>query len=113
MIKKSFMLSQFKANLLAFRKEAIWCNQNYVPSLKEYLMNSTTSSGLCVLGLAIILGMRHDDTIRACKWATQKPKAVVATETVGRIMNDIVGYQVCCVFTGLAYKKRKSFTLRR
>lgn len=87
-------MRQFKANMLAFHKEATWCDKDYVPSLEEYLMNSTTSSCIRMLGLCIILGMGHDDTIEASKWATKKPKAVFAAETMGRIINDIVGYEV-------------------
>lgn len=81
--------------MYAYHKEAIWCNENYVPPLKEYLMNGSTSSGLCMLGVSMILGMGHVDTTRACSWATSKPKAVLATEKMGRVINDIVGYEVC------------------
>lgn len=89
----SYLKEAFKANMLAFHKEATWCDKDYVPSLEEYLMNSTTSSCIRMLGLCIIVGMGHDDTIEASKWATKKPKAVFAAETMGRIINDIVGYE--------------------
>ena len=89
-----FPLFQFKANLLAFHKESTWRDNDYVPPLEEYLMNSTTSSCICLLGLCIIFGRGHGDTIGACRWATKKPKAVVAAEKMGRIINDIVGNEV-------------------
>ncbi|KAL8091204.1 hypothetical protein AgCh_040341 [Apium graveolens] len=88
----SYLKEAFKANLLAFHKESIWRDKNYVPSLEEYLMNSTTSSCIRMLGLCIIFSTGHGDTTGACK-ATKKPKAVVAAETMGRIINDIVGYE--------------------
>lgn len=75
----------------------MWRDKNYVPTLKEYLVNGLTTSCSCLLGLTSILGMGHADTIGACKWAATKPKAVLAAEKIGRIINDIVGYEVCVV----------------
>ncbi|KAL8091205.1 hypothetical protein AgCh_040342 [Apium graveolens] len=88
-----YLKKAFQENMYAYHKEAIWCNDNYVPPLKEYLMNGSTSSGLCMLGVSMILGMGHVDTTQACNWATSKPKAVLATEKMGRVINDIVGYE--------------------
>ncbi|KAK1381837.1 Valerianol synthase TPS8 [Heracleum sosnowskyi] len=88
-----YLKKTFQANMYAYHKEAIWCNKNYVPPLKEYLINGSASSGLCMLGVAMITGMGHVDTTRACNWATSKPKAVFATEKMGRVINDIVGYE--------------------
>ncbi|KAK1372019.1 Sesquiterpene synthase 2 [Heracleum sosnowskyi] len=83
----------FKTSVLAYHQEAVWRDKNYVPPLKEYLMNGSISSCACLLGLSSILGMGHADTIGACKWAPKEPKVVLAAEKMSRIINDIVGYE--------------------
>nr|AZL40028.1 guaiene synthase [Thapsia villosa var. laciniata] len=89
----SYHKEAFKAVLLAYHQEAVWRENNYVPPFKEYLMNAEITSGSCILGLSIILGMGYADTVGTCKWATKKPKAVFAAERKGRLINDIVGYE--------------------
>lgn len=89
----SFYKEAFKLNLLAYHQESVWRDENYVPPLKEYLMNGAISSCLCILGLSIIVEMGHADTTEACKWAMKRPRAVFAAEKMGRIINDIVGYE--------------------
>lgn len=78
---------------------------NYVPPLQEYLKNGATSSCIFMLGLSTILGMGHTDTIGAFKWAMKKPKAVFAAEKMGRIINDIVGYEVSVVYDLQTHEK--------
>ncbi|KAK1381847.1 (E)-beta-caryophyllene synthase [Heracleum sosnowskyi] len=91
---KIYIPSQvFKTSVLAYHQEAVWRDKNYVPPLKEYLMNGSISSCACPLGLSSILGMGHADTIGECKWAAKEPKAVLAAEKMSRIINDIVGYE--------------------
>ncbi|KAL1803480.1 hypothetical protein DCAR_0935180 [Daucus carota subsp. sativus] len=84
---------EFKTSMLAYHQEAVWREKNYVPPLKEYLVNGEVSSCLSVLGISVIMGMGHADTIQACKWVRTIPKAVLAAERQGRIINDIVGYE--------------------
>ncbi|KAL8091193.1 hypothetical protein AgCh_040338 [Apium graveolens] len=89
----SYCKDSFKELLLAYHQEAMWRDKNYVPTLTEYLKNGLITSCSSLLGLTSILGMGHADTLEACKWAETKPKAVLAAEKIGRIINDIVGYE--------------------
>lgn len=85
---------QFKTNLRCYHTEAKWRDKNWVPPFQDYHLNGATSSGICMLGISVILGMGKVDAIDACDWVIKKPKPVFAAEAMGRTINDIVDFEV-------------------
>ncbi|KAL2327928.1 hypothetical protein Fmac_021355 [Flemingia macrophylla] len=69
---------------------AIWLNNNYKPTIEEYLHSSTTSVGYSLLAMASYIGMGYISTENIFKWATIEPKIFKAAAIVCRLMDDIV-----------------------
>ncbi|XP_059643780.1 valerianol synthase TPS8-like [Cornus florida] len=73
--------------------EAKWFNEGYVPSFNEYMGNALNTAGYSLLTTSSFMGMGEIGTTEAFDWIKNKPKILVASCTIVRLMDDIVDYE--------------------
>jgi (-)-germacrene D synthase len=74
--------------------EARWLNNNYKPTLEEYIRVSIQSSGYGLVTTTCYLGMRDIATEDIFKWVGSMPKAINAAIVICRLMDDLVSNEV-------------------
>lgn len=73
--------------------EAKWFIQGYMPPFEEYLRNGFITSASGYLLAALFLGMKS--VIKEdYEWLIKKPKMVVATQIINRLLDDLGSYEV-------------------
>ncbi|KAK2378018.1 putative terpene synthase [Trifolium repens] len=70
--------------------EARWLNNNYEPTLEEYIRISKESSGYVFMITTCYMGMGDIITEDIFKWISNEPKFINASIVIGRLMDDIV-----------------------
>ncbi|KAL2327924.1 hypothetical protein Fmac_021351 [Flemingia macrophylla] len=86
---------EYKKVVRAYMTEAKWLNNNYKPTIEEYLNTSTISCGYTMLAISSYIGMGDTTTKNIFRWATNKPKILKATSIICRLMDDIVSNECC------------------
>jgi len=74
--------------------EARWLNNNYKPTLEEYIRVSSESSGYVFMATTCYIGMGDSATEDIFKWVSNNPKIINAAIVIGRLMDDIVSNEV-------------------
>jgi (-)-germacrene D synthase len=74
--------------------EARWLNNNYEPTLEEYICISKESSGYVFMITTCYMGMGDIITEDIFKWISNEPKFINASIVIGRLMDDIVSNEV-------------------
>ncbi|XP_061375423.1 probable terpene synthase 2 [Gastrolobium bilobum] len=74
--------------------EAKWLNNNYTPTMEEYMDKALLSCGYHCLTAAAFIGVGCIATEEAFKWLTNDPKIVTASEVICRLMNDVVSNEI-------------------
>ncbi|KAL2327948.1 hypothetical protein Fmac_021375 [Flemingia macrophylla] len=82
--------SHYKKFVRAYNTETRWLNDNYKPTIEEYLEISTISASYSLLTITSYIGMRYITTENIFKWVTNEPKIVKAANITSRLMDDIV-----------------------
>ncbi|KAL6314066.1 hypothetical protein AAG906_011801 [Vitis piasezkii] len=82
-----------KRQIQAYFVEAKWLNQEYTPTLDEYMSNALVSSGYSMLITTSFVGMGDIATKEAFDWVFSDPKMVRASSIIGRLMDDIVSHE--------------------
>ncbi|XP_059638799.1 valerianol synthase TPS1B-like [Cornus florida] len=90
-----FVLTHYQLQELArsYYVEAKWFNEGYVPSFDEYMGNALNTAGYSLLTTSSFVGMGEIGTTEAFDWIKNKPKILVASCTIVRLMDDIVDYE--------------------
>ncbi|KAL6313966.1 hypothetical protein AAG906_011696 [Vitis piasezkii] len=83
-----------KRQIHSYFVEAKWLNQEYTPTLDEYMSNGLESSGYPMLITTSFVGMGDIATKEAFDWVFSYPKMVRASSIIGRLMDDIVSHEV-------------------
>ncbi|XP_060186238.1 vetispiradiene synthase 3-like [Lycium barbarum] len=73
--------------------EAQWFIKGKIPSFKEYLSNALITGTYYLLAPASLLGMRSTSK-STFDWMMNKPKIVVASAVIGRVIDDIATYKI-------------------
>ncbi|XP_020209270.1 probable terpene synthase 2 isoform X2 [Cajanus cajan] len=81
--------SEYKKSVRAYMTEAKWFNNNYKPTIEEYLHVSAISCGYSLMTITSYIGMGDMVTEDIFKWATNEPKFLRAISIGGRLMDDI------------------------
>ncbi|KDP35929.1 hypothetical protein JCGZ_09901 [Jatropha curcas] len=84
---------EFKELLRAYRMEAQWFNDGYVPMFGEYLPNGATSSSYGVIAAVSFIGMEKFAGFKEYEWLKADPKIANASKIIGRLLNDIVSHK--------------------
>ncbi|BFG29405.1 hypothetical protein CerSpe_156790 [Prunus speciosa] len=74
----------------AYFDEAKWFHEGYIPSMEEYMRVATASAGHTTLTTMSLLGMGDIVTKESFEWLLNDPKILRASNTIGRLMDDIV-----------------------
>ena len=85
-----------------FITEARWLNENYIPTIEEYMHKSTKSCAYTLLILTSYIGMRENTTENIFNWVTNAPKIVSAAANLCRLMDEIVSsevFKICTMLT--------------
>ncbi|KAL6313952.1 hypothetical protein AAG906_011682 [Vitis piasezkii] len=82
-----------KRQIQAYFVEAKWLNQEYTPTLDEYMSNALVSSGYSMLMTTSFVGMGDIATKEAFDWVFSDPKMVRASSVICRLMDDIVSHE--------------------
>lgn len=83
---------------------AEWARTSHVPSFEEYMEVGIPSSALDDAAACAFIAMDDCDEKGLSEWFNSKPKILQALNTVFRLRNDIVTFEVCinvrtCVYT--------------
>ncbi|KAH6812921.1 hypothetical protein C2S51_021939 [Perilla frutescens var. frutescens] len=77
----------------SYHVEAKWFIQGYLPPFEEYLKNALISSTYCHLTMTSWLGM-ESATKEDFEWLTKKPKILVASLIICRLVDAVATYEV-------------------
>nr|GLL29743.1 (-)-germacrene D synthase-like [Ipomoea trifida] len=78
----------------AYYDESKWYNDGCSPTFEEYMKVALITSGYTMLATTSLVGMQEDFlTKEAFDWMISGPLIVRASEIVGRLMDDITGYE--------------------
>ena len=88
------IVDQMKQFVQSYFDEAKWFQEEYVPTVEEYLNLSTVSTGFTMLSLTFFLAMGDIATEETFQWVSKYPKITRAGATIARLMDDIVGHKV-------------------
>ncbi|XP_059639010.1 valerianol synthase TPS1B-like [Cornus florida] len=84
---------QFKELARSYYIEAKWFREGYVPFFDEYIGNGLDRAGYYVLTASSFMGMGAIATTEVFGWLKDKPKVLVAANTIVRLMDDVVDYE--------------------
>uniref|UniRef100_A0A1W7HBY7 Putative gamma-cadinene synthase n=1 Tax=Scoparia dulcis TaxID=107240 RepID=A0A1W7HBY7_SCODU len=87
----SYAIEAMKQLTMAYHTEAKWFTRRNLPSFDEYVSNGVKSSSYYVVLSASLLGI-ESATEEAFKWLMSDPQIGMATNIMGRLMNDLASY---------------------
>ncbi|KAL2496206.1 Alpha-humulene/(-)-(E)-beta-caryophyllene synthase [Forsythia ovata] len=74
-------------------QEAKWVYSGYIPSLEEYMKVGMPSSTYILLSAAALAGINGELVSKeAFEWVASDPLILQASEIIGRLLNDLVGF---------------------
>lgn len=74
--------------------EATWLSEKYVPAFDEYMQNALVTGSNFLHGISSFMSMGEVATVESFDWAAKKPKILIASNTVGRLIDDIMTHEV-------------------
>ncbi|MFQ6669277.1 hypothetical protein Gotur_034597 [Gossypium turneri] len=76
-----------------YHAEAKWLHEIYIPTMEEYMPIALVSCGYPLLTIASCVGMDDSITKETFIWAFNDPKICRASNTICRLMSDIVSHK--------------------
>ncbi|KAL2496208.1 Alpha-humulene/(-)-(E)-beta-caryophyllene synthase [Forsythia ovata] len=77
----------------AYFEEAKWVYSCYIPSLEEYMKVGMPSGTYILLSTVALAGINGELVSKeAFEWVSSDPLILQASEIIGRLMNDLVGF---------------------
>ncbi|TYI58056.1 hypothetical protein E1A91_D11G326000v1, partial [Gossypium mustelinum] len=76
-----------------YHAEAKWLYENYIPTMEEYMPIALVSCGYPLLTIASCVGMDDSITKETFIWAFNDPKIRRASNTICRLMSDIISHK--------------------
>ncbi|KAL2327954.1 hypothetical protein Fmac_021381 [Flemingia macrophylla] len=86
----NYGIEEFKRLVRGYMTEARWLNNNYKPTIEEYLHTSTITGGYSFLAITSYIAMGNIATENIFKWATNEPKILKAGSVIYRLIDDIM-----------------------
>lgn len=90
-------VSQTKLQIRAYLQEEKWFNDNYTPTLKEYMPVALFTSYFMLATISFV-GMGDIVNKDSLDWVFSDPKMVKAASVIGRLMDDRVSHEVSIGF---------------
>ncbi|KAG8479372.1 hypothetical protein CXB51_029770 [Gossypium anomalum] len=88
-----FAIKAMKQQSQVYHAEAKWLHENYTPTMEEYMPIALVSCGYPLLTIASFVGMDDSITKETFIWAFNDPKICRASNTICRLMSDIVSHK--------------------
>ncbi|XP_059309636.1 viridiflorene synthase-like [Lycium ferocissimum] len=88
-----YVKEAMKEIVRSYHIEAQWFIEGKIPSFKEYLSNALITGTYYLLAPASLLGIRSA-SMTAFDWMMNKPKILVASALIGRVIDDIATYKI-------------------
>ncbi|KAL2496211.1 Alpha-humulene/(-)-(E)-beta-caryophyllene synthase [Forsythia ovata] len=86
-------LSEVTRLVRTYFQEAKWVYCGYIPSLDEYMKVGMPSSTYILMSAAALAGINGELVSKeAFEWVASDPLILRASEIIGRLMNDLVGF---------------------
>ncbi|KAK7312993.1 hypothetical protein VNO77_37305 [Canavalia gladiata] len=82
--------NEMKRLVQAYFAEAKWLNNNYTPTMEEYMAVAQASSGYRMVTVMAFVGMGCIATEKDFQWFSDNPKIIDAATKISRLMDDIV-----------------------
>ena len=83
-----------KKLVMAYFEEAKWLFNDYIPKVEEYMKVSIVSCGYMMASTTSLVGMGDQVSKRDFDWIINEPPVVLASSTICRLMDDLVGEEV-------------------
>ncbi|KAJ6950365.1 (-)-germacrene D synthase-like [Populus alba x Populus x berolinensis] len=84
-----------KNQVRAYYLESKWFHQKHTPTMEEYMAVALVTSAYAMLAATSFVGMGHVVTKDSFDWLFRGPKILKASETICRLMDDIVSHIFC------------------
>ncbi|GMI65485.1 terpene synthase 21 [Hibiscus trionum] len=88
-----FAIDAMKRQADVYFAEAKWLHENYIPTMEEYMPIALISCGYPNVTIASFVGMDDSITKETFIWAFNDPKILRASDTICRLMSDIVSHK--------------------
>ncbi|KAM7506355.1 hypothetical protein LguiB_005259 [Lonicera macranthoides] len=88
-----YSIEAFKELVRCYNVETKWMHEKYVPPFDEYMGNALITGMNFLMAITSFMSMGEVATVEAFEWAKNKPKILVASNTVGRLMDDIMTHE--------------------
>ncbi|XP_057947853.1 probable sesquiterpene synthase [Malania oleifera] len=88
-----FAKEAMKILVKGYFDEAKWFHEKYVPTFDEYMRVALVTSGYTMLTTISYLGMGEIATKEAFDWLFNHPLIIKASESIGRLMDDMTSHQ--------------------
>ncbi|GMI79433.1 terpene synthase 21 [Hibiscus trionum] len=86
-------IEAFKQVCQAYYTEAKWLHEKYMPTVEEYFSVAFVSCCYPMLTIVSFVGMEDCITEETFIWAFKDPKILRASNTICRLMDDVVSHQ--------------------
>ena len=83
-----------KRQIKSYFMEAKWLNQEYTPTMDEYMSNALVSCGYYLLITTSFVGKGDIATKEAFNWVSRHSSMVRASSIICRLQSDIVTHEV-------------------
>uniref|UniRef100_A0A7N0SXP8 Terpene synthase metal-binding domain-containing protein n=1 Tax=Kalanchoe fedtschenkoi TaxID=63787 RepID=A0A7N0SXP8_KALFE len=77
----------------SYYEEQVWLKNKYSPTMDEYMLAATVSSGTTMSIVFALAGLGDVVTKMTFDWILSKPKMITACEVVTRLQDDIVSHE--------------------
>ncbi|KAJ4724622.1 Terpene synthase [Melia azedarach] len=89
----SFTKEMVKEVVRAYFVEAQWFREGFVPSFDERMSNALISACCVLLPAATFTGIREIAGVHAFEWLQSKPKVMISSFTILRLIADLVSHK--------------------
>ncbi|XP_006354694.1 vetispiradiene synthase 2-like [Solanum tuberosum] len=89
----NYVKEAMKEIVRSYYIEAEWFIEGKIPSFKDYLNNALVTGTYYLLAPASLLGMKSTSK-KTFDWMMNKPKILVASAIIGRVIDDIATYKI-------------------
>ncbi|KAK7262668.1 hypothetical protein RJT34_30243 [Clitoria ternatea] len=86
--------NEMKRLVRAYFTEAEWLNNNYTPTMEEYMVVALITSAYRMLTSVAFVGMGCIATKEVFQWLTNDPKIINASTRICRLMDDVVSSEL-------------------
>ncbi|KAE8678068.1 Delta-cadinene synthase isozyme A [Hibiscus syriacus] len=88
-----YSINQFKQLSESYFAEVKWYNENYVPTMEEYMRVGVISAATTAINVTSLVGMGSLLTPEIFNWSSNDPKIIVACAVHARLFDDIVTHK--------------------